>query len=173
MKASRLEPIHCLFIGLGLVSAGLIGSLFVPVSKPCKTGDYLSVRVADTVWLVPENEAAGFQSKRGRGGRICLPESGEIASELLVLKEVNPIGLPIAIQASSGGKKFSEEFVAYCSEDTLVDMAGVDRGKPCKAYKALGGTTVSVIFQTADWPKERWPELYGKVESLLSIRRKG
>lgn len=173
MKISRLNPIHWLFIGLGLVSAVLIGSLFVPVPEPCKTSDFLSFRVADTVWLVPENEATGFQAKRGRGGRICLPESGEIASDLLVLTEASPIGLPIAIQASSGGKRYSKEFVAYCSDDTLVNMAGVDRGKTCKAYKALEATTVSVIFQTADWPEERWPELYENVESLLSIRRKG
>ncbi len=54
MTLSRIPAAYWLLIGLAIVSIGLVGMLFVPRVPACVTDGTLEVRVADTVWVLPE-----------------------------------------------------------------------------------------------------------------------
>lgn len=156
MTLSRIPAAYWLLIGLGVVSIGLVGMLFVPKAPACVTDGTLEVRVADTVWVLPEEEARGLTVKRKNGyGHVCEPPSGEITTDLLSIENVEPSDVLILIEPYRGGTKFTEQFSARCIEAPFITVDGENLGQPCSAYKSLAGTTVRIDYYSAEWPLER------------------
>ena len=173
MKVSRIPAGYWLLVGLGVVSIGLVGMLFIPPTAPCLTDGILQVRVADTVWELPENEAGGLTVKRRDGyGHVCEPRTGEIASDLLVFENIEPSRVQISVTPYGGGTRFTQRFEGRCSEQPFITVSGQDLGHQCNAYKSLDGTTVRITYYSVDWPLERWPELFQLVDRLLAEKRK-
>lgn len=172
MNLSRIPAAYWLLIGLGVVSIGLVGMLFVPKPPACVTDGTLQVRVADTVWVLPEEEAGGLTVKH-KNGHVCEPPAGEITTDLLTLENVEPTNVLILIKPYRGGTKFPDQFSVRCIEAPFITVDGDNLGRSCSAYKSLAGTTVRIAYYSAEWPSERWPELFHRVDRLLIERRKG
>lgn len=172
MNLSRIPAAYWLLIGLGVVSIGLVGMLFVPKPPACVTDGTLQVRVADTVWVLPEEEAGGLTVKH-KNGHVCEPPAGEITTDLLTLENVEPTNVLILIKPYRGGTKFPDQFSVRCIEAPFITVDGENLGRSCSAYKSLAGTTVRIAYYSAEWPSERWPELFHTVDRLLIERRIG
>ncbi|MEA3471864.1 MAG: hypothetical protein U9R70_00400 [Pseudomonadota bacterium] len=172
MNLSRIPAAYWLLIGLGVVSIGLVGMLFVPKPPACVTDGTLQVRVADTVWVLPEEEAGGLTVKH-KNGHVCEPPAGEITTDLLTLENVEPTNVLILIKPYRGGTKFPDQFSVRCIEAPFITVDGENLGRSCSAYKSLAGTTVRIAYYSAEWPSERWPELFHRVDRLLIERRIG
>ena len=172
MNLSRIPAAYWLLIGLGVVSIGLVGMLFVPKPPACVTDGTLQVRVADTVWVLPEKEAGGLTVKQ-KNGHVCEPPAGEITTDLLTLENVEPTNVLILIKPYRGGTKFPDQFSVRCIEAPFITVDGENLGRSCSAYKSLAGTTVRIAYYSAEWPSERWPELFHTVDRLLIERRIG
>lgn len=173
MSLSRIPAAYWLLIGLGVVSIGLVGMLFVPKAPACVTDGTLQVRVADTVWVLPEEEAGGLTVKQKNGyGHVCEPPSGEITTDLLSIENVEPSNVLILIKPYRGGTKFTDQFSARCIEAPFITVDGENLGRSCSAFKSLAGTTVRIDYYSAEWPSERWPELFQSVDRLLVEKRR-
>lgn len=172
MDLSRIPAAYWLLIGLGVVSIGLVGMLFVPKPPACVTDGTLQVRVADTVWVLPEEEAGGLTVKH-KNGHVCEPPAEEITTDLLTLENVEPTNVIILIKPYRGGTKFPDQFSVRCIEAPFITVDGENLGQSCSAYKSLAGTTVRIAYYSAEWPSERWPELFHRVDRMLIERRIG
>ena len=173
MNLSRIPAAYWLLIGLGVVSIGLVGMLFVPKPPACVTDGTLQVRVADTVWVLPEKEAGGLTVKQKNGyGHVCEPPSGEITTDLLSFENIEPRNVHISIEPYRGGTKFTDQFSVRCREPPFITVDGENLGRSCSAYKSLAGTTVRIKYYSAEWPSESWPELFQRVDRLLVEKRK-
>lgn len=173
MAVSRVPAGYWLLAGLGVVSVGLIGMLLVPRSPPCLTDGMLAIRVADTVWTLPEKQANAHPVKRHIGyGQVCEPADGPINADHLSLKNVEPRNVHISISPYRGGTEWTQKFQGRCSKEPFLTFAGKDLGHQCNAYRALAGTTVRITYYSAEWPPERWPELFQMVDLLISERTK-
>ena len=171
MNLSRIPAAYWLLIGLGVVSIGLVGMLFVPKPPACFTDGTLQVRVADTVWVLPEEEAGGLTVKH-KNGHVCEPPAGEITTDLLTLENVEPTNVLILIVPYRGGTKFTDQFSVRCIESPFITVDGENLGRSCSARKSLAGTTVRIDYYSAEWPSERWSELFQRVDRLLIERRR-
>lgn len=173
MNLSRIPAAYWLLIGLGVVSIGLVGMLFVPKPPACVTDGTLQVRVADTVWILPEEEAGGLTVKQKNGyGHVCEPPAGEITTDWLSFKNVEPRNVRISIEPYRGGTKFTEQFSGRCGPSPFITVDGDNLGQSCTARKSLAGTTVRIDYYSAEWPSERWPDLFQIVDRLLVEKRK-
>ena len=92
-------------------------------------------------------------------------------TELLSIENVEPSNVLILIRPYRGGKKFTDQFTARCIEAPFITVDGENLGRSCSAYKSLAGTTVSIDYYSAEWPSERWPELFQSVDRLPAQKR--
>lgn len=174
MRVAQLHAGYWLLISLGVISIGLIGMMIIPTPRTpaCLTDGSLQVRLADTVWVLPENEASVYPVRRRDGfGHVCEPPNGEILAEHLSLENVEPSNVHISIAPYRGGNKFTDRFEGSCHSERFITASGKDLGHQCNAYRSLGGTVVRCTYYSAHWPSERWPELFQRIDRLLAERR--
>lgn len=169
MKLSAIPAGSWLLIALVPISAGLIGTLFIPKPPACLTDGMLEVQVADTVWVLREEETRGLSVKRRDGhGHVCEPPGGIVPANSLMIENVGLGRTAIFIEPYDGGTRFSERFSARCYGDSFITMTGADLGQQCRAYRSFGKATVSISYYSADWPPERESELFKRVDELLA-----
>lgn len=159
-------------MALAVISMGLVGLMFVPPPAPCLTDGVLEVHVGDTAWLLPTAEAGGLSLKR-RGRKVCEPVDGVIVADVLTIKDAELQRIHLSISPHRGGTIWTDAFAGKCSKEPFVTVAGDDLGQQCNAYKAINAETIArITYYTADWPPEKWPELFRQVDARMAEARK-